>query len=304
MLSILAAPFAACLVIAALHCYVGLHVIRRGVIFVDLALAQVAALGGVVALLIGPLVLTPRADHEQADGSSAEVYEMGYGDEEELVGEDVFAYALSLTFATLGAALFAIGRFRDGRVPHEAIIGIVYVVSAALAMLVLNKTPHGSEEMQAMLLGSILFVDWGTVGKTALLYLALAILHAIWGKKFMRISESVEAASAEGMNLRLWDFLFYAIFGLMVTQSVRIGGVLVVFSFLIIPAVCATMLISTFRRRLIFAWVIALLASVGGLYFSAAVDMPTGASLVAAFGTMLVLCACVNPFIRRGTTAR
>ncbi|MBI1785865.1 metal ABC transporter permease, partial [Candidatus Sumerlaeota bacterium] len=306
MLELLIAPFAACMLFAALHCYMGLHVIRRGVIFVDLALAQMAALGSTVALVVSPMILSPHnhapetvAATEAAQSNSAApasdpLTTMG---EEEDPREEIVSYVFSLSFAFLGAALFSMFRFRDNRVPHEALIGICYVVSAALAMLVLNKAPHGSEKIEAMMLGSILFVNWGDVTKIAILYSALAVPHIIWGRKFLKISTNIAQAEAEGMNVRFWDFFFYAIFGFMVTESVRIGGVLVIFSFLIIPGVCAAIFFRSFWKCLIFGWTIAVLASIAGLWFSAAEDMPTGASLVAAFGGALALCAISSRFI-------
>lgn len=314
MLTLLAAPFAACLIIAAIHCYMGLHIIRRGVIFVDLALAQMAALGGTVALLVGPLVLGPAGHHYEAPAASsitqpavqasASAQDANVGDEHS-VKEAAFGYGMALLFAFLGAGLISISRFRDNRVPHEAMIGIVYVVSAALAMLILNKSPHGAEEAENMMLGHVLFVSWGEVGRDAVLYLALAIPHLIWGRKFLLISDSLPRAEAKGLNVRFWDFLFYAMFGVMVTQSVRLVGVLVVFSFLIIPAVCAAIFFRhSFWRSLLFGWAIALVANILGLWFSAAADMPTGASLVAAFGLMLVVCSLVYRLIgRRQLTA-
>jgi len=296
MLQILVAPFAACVVLAALHCYMGLHILRRGVIFVDLALAQMAALGATVAVVLAPVML-PR-EHGEAAGPASAVVEAAdpWLEEPSDPATEALTYGFSLLFAFAGAGLIAVGRLKDNRVPHEAFIGIVYVVSAALAMLALNKAPHGSEKMEAMLLGSILFVGWREVGRTAALYAVIAVLHVVWGRRFLSITESPVGAEAQGLKVRLWDFLFYVTFGLMVTQSVKIGGVLVVFSFLIIPAACATLLLRGFWPRLLAAWALALVASVAGLWFSAAGDMPTGASLVAAFGAMLAVCAAVAGF--------
>jgi zinc/manganese transport system permease protein len=308
--SLLAAPFVGCLLIAALHCYMGLHVIRRGIIFVDLALAQLAALGATVALLVVPLVFGETlhehheglAGHEHHEavargpaveglapedgvtaGGTSVVPDEHPAEEEHAGGARTWLmeetpYLLSLLFAFAGAGLFALGRFRDERVPHEAIIGIVFVVSAALAVLVLSKAPHGHEQMESMLVGSILFVGWHDAWMMLLLYLPLGVLH---------------------FAVRRWDFLFYITFGLMVTQSVRMAGVLVVFSYLIIPAVCASMLVSGFGRRLLVAWGIAVAASVIGLALSAVKDLPTGPSLVATFGAALVLCALVRPMVLR-----
>ena len=326
--SLLAAPFVGCLLIAALHCYMGLHVIRRGIIFVDLALAQLAALGATVALLVVPLVfgetlhehhegLAGHEHHEAVargpaieglapeDVAAAAAVPQGHAEDEEHAGGlrtwlmEETPYLLSLLFAFAGAGIFALGRFRDERVPHEAIIGIVFVVSAALAVLVLSKAPHGHEQMESMLVGSILFVGWHDAWMMFLLYLPLGVLHFAVRRRLLAISEDIRAAESAGVPVRAWDFLFYITFGLMVTQSIRMAGVLVVFSYLIIPAVCASMLVSGFGRRLLVAWVIAVVASVVGLALSAVKDLPTGPSLVATFGAALVLCALIRPMVLR-----
>jgi zinc/manganese transport system permease protein len=324
---LLAAPFVACILIAALHCYMGLHVVRRGVIFVDLALAQMAALGTAVALFLGPMLDIHPHEHEnvhlfhhetevvgesRADGESFGV-DIDHGQHEYIHEEGRaghvaginhwlkknFSYILSLLFAFMGAVIFALGRFRDERVPHEAIIGIVFVVSSALAVLVLSKAPHGHEKMEAMLVGSILFVNWDDVLSMFLLYLPLGILHFAIRGVLMRISENISEAESAGLHVRAWDLLFYASFGLMVTQSVSIAGVLVVFSYLIIPAACAIMFVERFFARLLVAWGIALGVSLSGIVFSAWKDLPTGPSLVATFGAVLIICTAVRMlFIR------
>jgi len=324
-IELLAAPFAACIVIASLHCYMGLHVVKRGVIFVDLSLAQMAALGAATALLLGPVLdIHPNGHHIDIPYGhetsilnesqlSEELFEENIHHEQEhheihmhetdgrnhgagitdwIKGK--FTYILSLCFAFLGALIFSLGRFRDERVPHEAIIGIVFVVSSALALLILSKAPHGHEKMEAMLVGSILFVSWRDVLNMLLLYAPLGVLHFFVRHIFMRISENVHEEESAGTNVRAWDLLFYASFALMVTQSVAIAGVLVVFSYLIIPAVCAIMFVKNFFHCLIMAWVVAFGASLLGLGFSAWKDMPTGPSLVAAFGSVLILCAAIR----------
>jgi len=297
MIAILAAPFAVCLVIAALHGYMGTHVVKRGVIFVDLALAQMAALGVVVALASEPLLFNHEAANQayvassETAGPHKAAFESHESSEEH---SESLHYAFSIAFAFFGAALFAFCRFRDERIPHEAIIGIVFVVSAALSVLILSRAPHGHERMEAMLIGNILFVTWGDVLWTLALYAGIALVHMIFRRKFMAITQDISGAEKSGMHVRLWDLLFYATFGLMVTQSVKMGGVLVVFSYLIIPAVCAGMFLSRFVPQMILTWCIALLASVLGLAFSAYEDLPTGASLVCTFGALLVACAVLR----------
>ncbi len=261
MLELLLVPFAACLVLTGIHCYLGIHVVSRGVIFVDLALAQVAALGSTVALLLGYELSSPEA------------------------------YWMSLSFTFLGAAVFALGRTRDKSVPQEAIIGIVYAVSSALAILVLDRAPHGEEAIKAMLVGSILFATWPQVGNIAVMYLAVGALHFLLRRRFLLISMNPELARQEGLWIRFWDFVFYITFGLIVTSSVRIAGVLLVFSYLVVPAVCAMLFVRSVTRRLLMGWALGFLASVLGLYASAKWDFPTGASIVTMFGIVLVTCA-------------
>jgi len=209
MLELLLLPFAACLILTGIHCYLGIHIVSRGVIFVDLALAQVAALGSTVALLAG--------------------YEL----------HSTEAYLFSLCFTFFGAAVFALGRVRDESVPQEAIIGIVYAVSSAAAILVLDKAPHGEEAIKDMLVGSILFVTWPQILKISAIYLAVGILHFLLRKKFLLISMNPSLARKNGLWIRFWDFVFYITFGFVVTSSVRVAGVLLVFSYLVVPAVCA-----------------------------------------------------------------
>jgi zinc/manganese transport system permease protein len=261
MIQLLAAPFAACLVLTGIHCYLGIHVVMRGVIFVDLALAQIAALGAVVGVLWG-------YDAHSAAG-----------------------YVVSLVFTFLGAAIFSLARFRRRHIPQEAIIGIVYAVGAALAILILSKTAVDREEIERMLTGRLLFVDWAEVGSTLLIYLPVGVLHYLLRRPFFAITCSPETAMERGLAVRRWDLLFYMTFGLVVTSSVQIAGVLLVFSFLVVPAVCAMMFFDRVSARLLAGWGFGCAASVLGLVISAGADVPTGAAVVAAFGILVVVCA-------------
>ena len=264
LLELLLAPFVMCLILTGIHCYLGIHVVSRGVIFVDLALAQVAALGSTVALLAG--------------------YELS----------SMETYLISLGFTFFGAAVFALGRMREESVPQEAIIGIVYAVSSAAAILVLDKAPHGEEAIKAMLVGSILFVTWPQIVKISAIYLAVGALHFLLRKKFLLISMNPSLARQNGLWIRFWDFIFYITFGFVVTSSVRVAGVLLVFSYLVVPAVCATFFVRNIAPRLIIGWGLGFVASVFGLYASAKWDLPTGASVVTVFGVILVICAAVK----------
>ena len=271
MLELLLLPFAACLILTGIHCYLGIHIVSRGVIFVDLALAQVAALGSTVALLAG--------------------YEL----------HSTEAYLFSLCFTFFGAAVFALGRVRDESVPQEAIIGIVYAVSSAAAILVLDKAPHGEEAIKDMLVGSILFVTWPQILKISAIYLAVGILHFLLRKKFLLISMNPSLARKNGLWIRFWDFVFYITFGFVVTSSVRVAGVLLVFSYLVVPAVCAMFFVRNVMPRLVIGWGLGFAASILGLWASAKWDLPTGASVVTVFGVILILCATAKYFRKAST---
>jgi len=240
--------------------YLGLHVVKREVIFVDLALAQVATLGTCVALLLG--------------------YHF----------DDRITFWISLGVTFVGAAFFSWTRSsRKAAVPQEAIIGITFVVAAAGVILLLSRVAGGKEELEHLLTGDILNVTRGEIGQRALIFAALAALFGAFHRRFAAISESHDDAELSGMRVRLWDFLFYAGFALVVVSFVRIAGVLLTFAYLIVPAVCATMLAASWARRLAVGWLVAVLASLIGLWTSYKVDLPTGAAIVCASGLLLAV---------------
>ncbi|HWX22586.1 MAG TPA: metal ABC transporter permease [Candidatus Binatia bacterium] len=266
-------PLIACLLLPGILVYYGLHIVRREIIFVDLALAQVAALGICVTILL---------NHETQ-------------------GWQTFAWSLGFTF--VGAAIFTLTRTQDHRVPQEALIGIVYVVAAAAGILLLSKSAEGDEELKRTLVGDILLVQKGEVFRAFGLYVVIGVIHFIFRKRFLMISFEPERALAEKVSVRGWDFLFYMLFGFVVTTFVRIGGVLMIFSYLIVPAVCANLLARTLRVRLLVGWLTATLASVAGLYVSYKSDLPTGASIVCCLGGALLLVMLGARFLRRAETA-
>lgn len=257
-------PFIACLILTGIHAYLGLHVIQRGVIFVDLALAQVAAFGATVGFL------------------------WGFG------LHSTASYLIALAFTFIGAAIFAATRLRKPVVPQEALIGIVYAVAAAASILVLSRAPEGGEELKGLLVGHLLFVGWPEIVKVFLLYSVVGIVHWAARKPLLDISQDPEGAFARGMRVRWWDFLFYATFGLVVTSSVELAGVLLVFSFLIAPAICGVLLANSIGARLLVGWVAGTVTSVAGVIASYAWDLPTGATVVCAFGVCLIVCAVLR----------
>jgi len=267
LLSLLWAPFLMCLVLTGIHAYLGVHVLAREVVFVDIALAQIAALGATAAFLL---------DYDLETWQS---------------------YAFGLAATIVGALVLALTRTRERHVSQEAVIGVVYAVSSAAAVLLADRAPHGVEHVRAMLVGSLLSVRPSDVLEVAILYAAVGLLHWLCRRPFFLISTNPDAAFAEGWRVRLWDFTFYASFGVVVTSSVRVGGVLLVFSYLIVPALAGIMLCLSVRSKLLIGWAFGTLVSVLGVAASAALDLPTGATVVCAFGaTLLVFWALVRCF--------
>jgi zinc/manganese transport system permease protein len=263
-------PLIASLILPWLLVYLGLHIVQRGVIFVDLALAQTAAFGTCVAMLAG--------------------YDV----------HDWQSFALSQVFTFTGAVVLTFTRGRDQRVPQEALIGIVYVVAAAAAILALSKSAGGHEELQRSMVGELLVVPPIEVMKTFGLYVVLGIVHFLFRKKFLAISANPKRAEESGLNVRWWDFVFYMLFGLVVTSFVHIGGVLLVFSYLVVPAVCATYLANSIPARFVVGWAIATGASMVSLFITAKVDLPIGAAIVCVLGVALILVIIGASFFKCG----
>ena len=234
-------------------------VIRRKVIFVDLALAQIAALGTTVGFLFGIM-----------PGSTG-------------------AYWFSLLFTFIGAAVFSISRIRNEKIPQEAVIGLVYAIAAAVSILVIDKAPHGAEHIKEILTGAILWVKWSTIRNAAIVYSLVGIFHFIYRKQFLLISKNPEEAYNKGMNVRLWDFLFYVSFGIVITHSVGTAGVLLVFVFLVVPAITSMLITDVLWKQLVIGWSMGVVVSVIGLYISYVADLPSGPTVVAFYGLMLVI---------------
>jgi zinc/manganese transport system permease protein len=268
----LAAPFVASLILTGIHAYLGVHVVERGVIFVDLSLAQIAALGATIAIL---LPFTGGDPHAPS------------------------VYWVSLLFTFIGAAIFSMIRGKRARIPQEAIIGISYAVASAASILAMSKSTSESEHLKDMLVGNIIAVSWHDVTKTALLYGAIGLFHYIFRKPFLAISMNHDAADSSGLSVRWWDFLFYASFGFVVTSSVAIAGVLLVFCYLIVPSVAAMLFADTIGKRLAIGWTMGTIVSALGVYLSLVLDLPTGATIVCTFGLVLVVMAAVRAFLPR-----
>ena len=250
MLDLMIPPIVAALVILSIHAYLGLHVIARGVIFVDLAFAQIAALGATVGFLMGVEHDTPSA------------------------------LAFSIGFTLVGALIFSFSRLEETVVPQEAVIGITFVVASAAVILIAGFTAEGAEHIAETLTGTLIWVSWPEIIRMAVAYTILAVIYFVFRKPFLSVSlGEVHAPRARG-----WDFLFYVLFGIVISFSVPVAGVLMVFSALVIPAVVAFLFTSRFRVALGIAWAVGTVTVVTGVVASFVSDIPTGPLLVCMFG--------------------
>src|SRR5437773_5648371 len=257
-------PIVACVLLPWLLVYLGLHVVRRGIIFIDIAMAQMASLGICLAVLF----------HLDLQGCAS--------------------FGIALGFTLIGGAIFSLTGKRSSQIPQEAVIGISYVVAAAAAVLLLSRAAEGDEEIKNMLVGNILLVTPHEVWKCFALFVAVGVFHFSLRRNFLLVSFDRDAAYQKGLRVRWWDFLFYAVFGLVVTSFVRIAGVLLVFSYLIVPAVCGINLATRISHRLLIGWIVATLGGIGGLFWSFYGDLPSGAAIVCTFGILLVIVSTVG----------
>lgn len=262
-------PIVACVLLPWLLVYLGLHVVQRGIIFIDIAMAQMASLGICLAVLL----------HLDLEGWTT--------------------FFIALAFTLTGAAIFSVTGKRASQIPQEAVIGIAYVVAAAAAVLLLSRAAEGDEEIKNMLVGNILLVSPREVWERFALFAVVGIFHFVFRRNFLLVSFDRNGAYQRGLRVRWWDFLFYAVFGLIVTSFVRIAGVLLVFSYLIVPAVCGINLADRTGSRLLIGWIVALIGGVAGLFLSYWWDLPSGAAIVCTFGALLILISFVGLLRRR-----
>lgn len=259
-----------CLILAGIHTYFGYHVVERGVIFVDLSLSQIAALGASVAILLG------------------------WGE-----NAPVLSYLVSLGFTLAGAVLFAFLRKSRHVAPMEALIGIAYAGAMAISLLVLEKSATGTEHIKEMLVGTILTASWHDVLQLGAVVLGVGIIHLLSRKKLFLISEAPEKAEKLKVKLWWWDIVFYATFGVVVTSSVKVAGVLLIFSLLIIPAITATISTSGTVRRVVFGWVIGVIGCVLGLEASLRGDFAAGPSIITTLLVIMLVCAGARQVVTR-----
>lgn len=258
VISFLLPAILACILLTGIHTYLGHHVVARGVIFVDLALAQIAALGMTIAFLMG---------HEP---------------------ESEITYFFALGFTFLGALFFA--RFREEKIPEEALIGVSFAVASSVVLLLADILPHGSEHIKYLLNGNILWVTYPQLIKTGIIYAVLGGVHFAVRRKMLLVSTDRPRARAQGLKLWAWDLFFYATFGMVITSSVQIAGILLVFTFLVVPNLCSLLFCNTLRSRMVLGWTLGVATSLAGVFLSYQWDTPTGAMVVATFGGVLAAC--------------
>lgn len=273
IVAILLPAFCECLVLVGIHAYLGIHVIKRQIIFVDLAIAQIAAVGALVAFLFG---IEPHT---------------------------LMSYWFSLGLATVGAGVFALCRFREAKVPQEAVIGLVYAVAAAMAILLIDRAPHGAEQLKDILTGSLLWVRWHSIATAAAVYAVVGFIHYVFREKFLLISGDPESAWKKGINVRAWDFLFFFLFGVVITLSVDVAGVLIVFVFLVAPAIMAVSITDRLAVQLFIGWGLGLLVTVLGLVASYTWDLPTGPAIIGCYAVVVLLTSAGVYWLRRGQKA-
>jgi zinc/manganese transport system permease protein len=260
MIDLILTPVAAALVILSIHAYLGLHVLAREVIFVDLAFAQIAAMGTTLAFLMGIEA-----------GTAASL---------------LFA----LSFTLVGALIFSFTRLEDSPVPQEAIIGITYVVASAAVLLMASLSAEGAEHVHETLTGTLIWVDWKTILWLVAAYALIGAIHWLFRRQLLAVSFAPEKAS----RLYLWDFVFYLTFGIVISFSVSVAGVLMVFSLLVIPGVIAFLFTNRFSVALVVAWLVGAVTILSGTAISFVWDLTTGPLLVCAFGVSLIVAGLIR----------
>jgi zinc/manganese transport system permease protein len=252
--------FTAAAITGILLSYLGVHVVGRGIVFVDLALGQISSLGVAFAAFIGTGLTS-----------------------------------IPLIFTLVGALLMSFINIRDKRLKQEAIIGILYAFASALTVLLISKTPHGDSDIQEVLFGNILSVSWQQISILGIVFGAIALMHLIFFRKFFSLTESFENGENHLVGIfNIWNFLFYISIGLTIVFAVKINGVIPVFSFLIIPAVSAIMLTRNKILVILISFIISILASFFGLDFSFHYDFPAGSSIVTVLGFIFILASLYN----------
>jgi len=273
LVQILGLPFLACIIIGSILGYLGIHVLKREVIFIDIALAQIAAVGSIAAHL------------------AFEVH-----------GDSLGGYVCSLGCVFLAAGFYALVRRRVVQISLEAVIGISYAIAAAGALFLIGVAPGGHVHVQTMLSGSLLWARWPDVVTSLVFFSAVGLAFYIFREPFKRISDDYDNAIAGGMRVVWWDFLFYALLGVVITFAVRMAGVVAVFAFLIIPATVSAQLRPKGAGRIVITWLASIVASTGGLLFAYYLDFSLGPCVVVFLGVLLIIGSLASRYLQQRLT--
>lgn len=273
-------PFAACLLIVLINVYFGIHVIKREIIFIDIALASIAALGSAVGLVIFD---ASHIDHLHEN-------------------EGLLPYVFSLGFISIASFAFTLLKHRTIAIPLEAIIGVGYAVATTLTVIILDKGAGGDVHVHDMLVGSILWVSDSQLVRLGIIILVVGVFHIVYRKRFIRLTDSFHNKEDNMAGHKLWDFLFYFSFGLVVVEAVNIAGILTVFAFLILPASLSVILNGNWTSRLIVGWLAGSAASFGGLLLSLKLDVPSAPVIITLLGLILIMGYLLFRFAKRSQT--
>ena len=279
-LEFMLAPFVVCLLLIGINVYFGIHVIKREIIFIDIALAQIAAFGGAIALVIHEII-HPHAGHDHSHGHD---------------DTSIFTYIFSLVFTTLAAFLFTMLKNKKIKIPLEALIGIAYAVATTGAVIILDKGAGGDVHIHEMLAGAILWVSWDQILKLAIIILLVGGFHYIFREKFFKLTDNYSLEEKTLKNNYFWDFLFYFTFGIVVVQSVSVSGILTVFAFLIIPASISALFAESWMARITIGLGLGTLVTVCGLYLSWTMDIPSSPTVILFLGVFLIVALILKAF--------
>jgi len=278
IISFMIAPLAATLLLGGILVYFGIHVIKREIVFIDIALAQIAALGGTIAIVLWP------HDHHAVDHAE---------------GHRFVEYIFSLLFTTLAAGLFSIFKNRKIRIPLEALIGICYAVATTAMVIILDKGAGGDVHIHDMLTGAILWVGWDKVLRLAGVVLIVAIFHWIFRNKMQGLTDNYDDCTFKPGKRKLWDFLFYFSFGLVIVEAVQVGGILTVFALLIIPASTTLLFFSSWKARILAGIILSVILTIPALWVSWTWDLPASPVLILFLGITLIVSGAVYQVMKR-----
>jgi len=265
IIQILGMPFLACIMMSSILGYLGTHVLKREVIFIDIALAQIAAVGSIAAHMIF-----------------------------EAHGDSPTAYLCSFSCVLFAAGFYAFVRSRIFQISLEAVIGISYAIAAAAVLFLVGIAPGGHIHIQHVLSGSLLWVGWRQIIVSLVAFSAVGVCFYLIRKPIAEISNSYQKGAVKNLKVVFWDFIFYALLGVVITLSVQIAGVVVVFAYLIIPATISAVFSTRLRLQLAIVWITAIIASLGGLLFAYKYDFSIGPAIAMFLGYELIIVGLIG----------